>query len=73
MIRTNNPVTPPDKKEPTSADMLAITSIPNQPEPKITVDRIDTYTNDTKTPLIPDKTSPTIENTFLIFIFVSPI
>ena len=32
-----------------------------------------TDTNDTNTPPIPVNTSPTIENTFLIFIFVSPI
>ena len=41
IISTNNPVTPPVKNEPTKAEILVITSIPNQPEPKITVDRIE--------------------------------
>ena len=70
IISTNNPVTPPVKNEPTRAEILVITSIPNQPDPKITVDRIETDTNDTNTPLIPPNTSPIVANilfTFMIF------
>ena len=44
IIRTNSPVTPPDKNEPTRLLILVTTSIPNQPEPKITVDKIETDT-----------------------------
>ena len=50
IISTNNPVTPPFKNEPTKVEILVTTSIPNQPEPKITVDRIETDTNDANTP-----------------------
>ncbi len=58
MISTNRPVTPPFRNEPTSAEILAITSVPNQPLPNTTVDRIETDTKPVKTPAIPVNTSP---------------
>ena len=72
-ISTNNPVTPPVRNEPTSAEILATTSIPNQPDPKITVDRIETDTNDANTPLIPPNTSPIVENILFTFMIFPPI
>ena len=71
IISTNNPVTPPVRNEPTSADILVITSVPNQPLPNTTVDRIEIDTRLVKTPAIPPNTSLIDVNilfTFIIFL-----
>ena len=68
MISTNNPVTPPNRNEPTRAEILAITSVPNQPLPNTTVDRIETDTNPVNTPDIPPNTSPIVPKIDLKFI-----
>ena len=73
IISTNNPVTPPDRNEPTSAEILVTTSIPNQPEPNTTVDRIETDTNDANTPLIPTNTSPIVANILFTLMIFPPL
>ena len=73
MISTNRPVTPPDRNEPTSADMLVITSVPNQQLPNTTVDRIEIDTKPVKTPAIPPNTSPIEPKIDFIFIVFPPI
>ena len=68
ITNTTKPTNPPFPSEATSADKLAITSIPNTYPPVKTNQRIDTGIKAINNAPNPPKNPLTIENTFSIFL-----